>query len=83
MRSLFFVLVLTLCGFALPSGAATHIPQKNSKLPRGFVTTRGSSFELDGKPYVSLHQTAPTYAVILTYQLCCRHSLVPILMCVA
>ncbi|KAI0800896.1 glycoside hydrolase [Fomes fomentarius] len=51
MRSLFFALVLTLWGFVLPSGAATHIPQKNSKVPRGFVTTRGSSFELDGKPY--------------------------------
>ncbi|KAH9944067.1 glycoside hydrolase [Epithele typhae] len=45
---------LLLCGFAvLSSGAdaAAAVPQRNSHVPRGFVTTRGTHFELDGKPF--------------------------------
>ncbi|TBU48177.1 glycoside hydrolase [Dichomitus squalens] len=30
---------------------ATTVPQKNSKVPPGFVTTKGKEFELDGKPF--------------------------------
>ncbi|KAI8981294.1 glycoside hydrolase [Trametes punicea] len=38
-------LLLTLCT------AAASVPRKSPKVPNGFVTTRGTNFELDGKPF--------------------------------
>ncbi|OJT03032.1 hypothetical protein TRAPUB_6375 [Trametes pubescens] len=47
---------LATCAIALwvllASGAgAVNVPRKNPKVPPGFVTTSGSRFELDGKPF--------------------------------
>ena len=43
--------LLCLYAFLLPCGV-TAVPQKNSRVPAGFVTTNGREFELDGKPFV-------------------------------
>ncbi|KAI0756630.1 glycoside hydrolase [Daedaleopsis nitida] len=40
----------TIWAFATCSGAA-KVPQKNSHVPRDFVTTNGRKFELNGKPF--------------------------------
>lgn len=40
----------------LLSATALAFPWSSKRsVPRGFVTTRGSQFELDGKPLVSIH----------------------------
>ncbi|KAI0715206.1 glycoside hydrolase [Earliella scabrosa] len=50
MRTLLLALILSLGYLVLPSGAG-HIPRKNGKVPRDFVTTNGRNFELNGRPF--------------------------------
>ena len=56
MRTLLLALILSLGYLILPSGAG-HIPRKNGKVPRDFVTTNGRNFELNGKPFVRIFRT--------------------------
>lgn len=53
MRTLLATCVALWALLALGAGAV-NVPRKNPKVPPGFVTTSGSRFELDGKPFVSL-----------------------------
>jgi hypothetical protein len=59
--------------FALVRSAVTESftgPGGNPPPPKGFVTTKGSSFELDGKPFVRESHRGISYAVVLTNNIC-------------
>ena len=66
MRSSFLVQCLALAAFLTTSVAESIVPRKNSKVPRGFVTTNGREFELDGKPFVSIFPRNRFYSFGLT-----------------
>lgn len=54
MRALLATCAIALWALLTLGAGAVNVPRKNPKVPPGFVTTSGSRFELDGKPFVSL-----------------------------
>lgn len=54
MRPLLATCAIALWALLALKTGAVNVPRKNPKVPPGFVTTSGSRFELDGKPFVSL-----------------------------
>lgn len=54
MRPLLATCAIALWAILALRAGAVNVPRKNPKVPPGFVTTSGSRFELDGKPFVSL-----------------------------